>query len=375
MIILKSFFRKRTTKIYFIIFCIMFTSIMTIFSFTNYYAKIIDDLFSNNSLMIVSSNIDHYNKIQKTDVVKNIESVVLLKPNKQMNTVKSLPEYIDGVLVGGNEAAQDSLSDISWTVLTLTKLDSVLVLPGSKNGVQLKDNEISIGIREDNYVGFHNDIKKIIGKPIGFYLNEESINFVINSFFPSQWPIFLVSDNVYQQLFEKSKMYSYKVLVNNDMKSRNLLEELKKIDTSEDFKAIVETTYNNEDGNTVARFLDLSDALTFISYIVIVILIIIFIIIIKNIVNDSKKNIMLEKKIGFSNLIIKKNIFLQLTCFGFLSLILSYIISIILNNFINYMFKLNIEIINLFLGVVIYLIMLTIFAVIGLTVKVRINNN
>ncbi len=375
MLILKSFIRKKTTKIYIMIFCIICASIMTMFSFSNYYTKIIDELFQENSLMIISSKTDHYKELKKSSATKDIESIVLLKPNKKINTIKSLPEYIDGSLVGGNEYGEGSLSEISWNALILPKLDSVLVLSGSKYNISLQDNEVAIGIREENYLGFREDIKAITGEQIGFYLEEKPVNFVINKFFSSQWPVILVSDNIYNKFIEQSQLHSYRSLVNNDMESRKLLDEFKKTDTSKEFQAIVETTYNNEDGNSVERFIGLSQALTLISYAVIIIFAIIFVIIIKNIINDNKKNILLEKKIGYSNWQIKKNIFLQLIYFGLLSLIFSCILSIVLNYFINYIFKLNLDIVNFFIGIVIYIIMLVIFMFIGVTIKIRINDN
>ncbi|MDD2495132.1 MAG: hypothetical protein PHE29_08070 [Tissierellia bacterium] len=375
MLILKSFIRKKTTKIYIMIFCVICASIMTMFAFSNYYTKIIDELFQKNSLMIISSKTDYYKELKKSNPTQDVESIVLLKPNKKINTIKSLPEYIDGVLVGNGEYNQDSLSEISWNVLILPKFDSVLVLSGSKYNISLQDNEVALGIREENYLGFQEDIKVITGEQIGFYLEEKPVNFVINKFFSSQWPIILVSDNIYNQFIVQSQLHSYKALVNNDVESRKLIDEFKKTDTSKEFQAIVETTYNNEDGNSVERFIGLSQALTFISYVVIIIFVIIFVIIIKNIINDNKKNILLEKKIGYSNWQIKKNIFLQLICFGLLSLIFSYILSIVLNCFINYTFELNLDIINFFIGLVIYIIMLIIFMFIGLTIKVRINDN
>lgn len=375
MIHLKSFIRKRTTKIYIIVFSVICASIMILFAFTNYYSKIIDKLFEQNSIMVVTSKIDHYQKLKEYKVVESIEPIVLLKPNKKINTFKTLPKYIDGVLVNGDELNQNSLSQIPWDSLSLEELNYILVLPDSKNNINLQDNEVATGIREERLLSFQNDIKTVVGEKVGFCLEDETIEFVIHNFFSSKWPVILVSDNVYSQLEEKSKLHSYQLLINNDMASRKLITELKESDTSEELQAIAQTTYNMEDGNSVARFIELSKVLTLVSYVVIIIFIIIFVIIIKNIVNDSKKNILLEKRIGYNNLQIKKNITLQLICFGLLTLIFSSILSMILNYSINCIFALDLGIINLFVGLILYAIMLIIFVYIGLTLKVRINDN
>lgn len=375
MLSLKSFIRKRTTKIYIIIFSVICTSIMTLFAFTNYYSKIIDELFEQNSIMVVTSKIDHYKKLNEYKVVESIEPIVLLKPNKNISMFKTNPKYIDGVLVNGDELNQKSISRIAWDSLYIDELNYILVLPDSKNNINLQDNEVAIGMREEQLEGYKDDIKEIIGKEIGFYLEDEAIEFVIHSFYSSQWPVILVSDNVYSQLKEKSQLHSYQLLINNDMASRKLIADLKESDKSKEFQAVAQTTYNMKDGNSVARFIELSQILTFVNYVVIMIFIIIFIVIIKNIVNDSKKNIILEKRIGYNNLQIKKNVILQLMCFGLLTLIFSTILSMILNYSINYIFALNLGIINLFVGLIIYTIMLIIFVFIGSTIKVRINDN
>ena len=69
MLLLKEFFRKKTTKIYFFLFTILFLGIMIFFSFAGYYEKLYNDSIKKNSAFIMLSEKDHYEELSESTVL------------------------------------------------------------------------------------------------------------------------------------------------------------------------------------------------------------------------------------------------------------------------------------------------------------------
>ena len=63
--LIRSFFRKKTTKIYIIILSILLSSIFILYNFVNYFREVEENIIAEHSILIVSSNNDYYDYLQK----------------------------------------------------------------------------------------------------------------------------------------------------------------------------------------------------------------------------------------------------------------------------------------------------------------------
>ena len=144
MILLKSFFRKKVTKVYLIILCILIISYFLLSSLIVYFTDTQNEIYSKYSEIVVINNFDIYDKLSQIKDVKNIERVLAFKENKDYKIFADTNcEIYDS---NGNLVASQHNKDnkIMWEVMEREKLeDYVIVYPASKYGYELKDDEIS----------------------------------------------------------------------------------------------------------------------------------------------------------------------------------------------------------------------------------------
>lgn len=376
MLLLRGFFRKKSTKIYLVIFSAMLSCVMSIFMFISYYDVLIDKIYSRSSIVLISDKFDYFKELSNLNPTNKIEEILILKPNKEIRTIMVNPIIIDGIIINKEEVKLNEGTEdrISWAQLMYYKFDSLLTYPSSRQNLELDNNEVAIGINTFDYNEMSRAVKNIIGKPIGFYFNDNPIEFTIAEVYPTQWPEILVSETVYTQMYESKQTYSYKTFVSSEKEANQLNRELEKIRSNNEMQISVSASFNSKDGDNETRFKDLIYVLKLVSYAVIFIFGIIFNIIIKNVINDDKKNILFKTSIGYSKWQIKKNIIIQLIMLGFLSLVFSYLLSIFLSLVVNYGFDLNLKILSFKILFIISLIVLSALAFVGLKTQIRIND-
>ena len=81
MLLLKEFFRKKTTKIYFVILTIIFLGITVFFCFAGYYEKLYNDSIKKNSAFIMLSEKDHYEELNKSNILFDIQRGLIFEPD------------------------------------------------------------------------------------------------------------------------------------------------------------------------------------------------------------------------------------------------------------------------------------------------------
>ena len=71
MLLLKSFFRAKTTRIYLIIMCLVFSLFFIVNNSRNYYSNIIDDYYEGERI-IIEADLSEYAKIKKLPNIKKV---------------------------------------------------------------------------------------------------------------------------------------------------------------------------------------------------------------------------------------------------------------------------------------------------------------
>lgn len=361
MILIKGFFRKLSTKVYLLIFSILLTVIITIMSFINYYTEILDQMYRENSFMVVITKTDYYNKLSSYKSIISIEEALLFEPNKNYKAIVN-EDYViikDGVVVDSKE--NGGATRMNWEDFMIgegTSGNFIVVFPSNRNGIELKDDEVALSL--DPFTYHKKDIAQgIVGEKIGFYYKSKNYEYTINGFYPTEIPGMLVSNRVFQTMNENKDLYAYLVKFNSKKSSTSVAQKLKQSDKN--IEVLNRQRYYAEnDGMSSARLIDLIDILGFVSNTIILIFVTIFIVAIKNIIKDSKENMALEKMLGYNHHQIKYCLFSKLIILSGISLIVSTLLSVIINIIINYYYQTELMIFNIMLLSTLYIIVVII---------------
>lgn len=207
MILLKSFFRKKITKVYLIILCILIISYFLLSSLIVYFTDTQNEIYSKYSEIVVINNFDIYDELSQIKDVKNIERILAFKENKDYKIfVDANYEIYDS---NGNlvDSQHNEDNKIMWEVMEREQLeDYVLVYPASRYGYELKDDEIIIAINDFWYDSYEkSSYNEIINQKIGFFYNNQNIEFNICDVIKVNMSSLLISDNLYNELIEKKR--------------------------------------------------------------------------------------------------------------------------------------------------------------------------
>ena len=337
----KGFFRNKKNKVYFIIFVVTLTCMLLLLAFKNYFINIKDMIFSENSIMIVNSNEDYYTYLSKNKNVLQIERIALLSPNYNCDTIvkgnyvisKPTGEIIDSYLENLDE------KKISWDLLEIIGFNHILVY----NDSSLNDNEVILGIDSNFYDYYEEIISENIGEKVDFYFEKDELSLNIASIKNEKWPKVIVSENTFNNLIKHQKKYSYTIKLKSKDKSYDLKSEIKKLENNDENSVVLETSYQEDDAKYYEKVDKLLTSLNIALYIVMSVFLIVLFVVFKNIFMDMKKVNDIEKKIGYTKLLIKfiafsKILLLYMLSF-IVSLFLTFIIIFIIGLFIEFKFN------------------------------------
>lgn len=322
MILLKGFFRKKTTKIYLGIFVLLLSSVLILYSFSDYYKQLSDNLFSKSSYVILASKTDNYDILEKNTNVSNIERALLFKPDYSYEIGNSVLTWSSFLIMSEGIANE-----------------SILIL-SSEN---LKENEIALGL------SFKLDETEIdiVGNKIGIFNEEKKMEFIVTELYESLFPEMRISNNLFQQLYKQNNLCTYKLTVENSEAADSLVKNLKKLEKKKNGTVFLKTKYNSEE--TLNNYLILErivNSLNLACNIAIFIISIIFFSIIRNIIKDDYKSINVNILLGYTRRQIKKDSFFKIIILGLITFLIVPIISSCSLFIINKTLQLNLIIFN-----------------------------
>lgn len=358
--VIKSFLRQKVIKVYLIILSILITIAITLSSLTNYFSYIQNDIFQKNSKLIVVTEKDEYKNLVNIKEINNLKKALVFKENKSYNTFS------------------DSKEDkIQWFTLETEKLKNyILVKPAKEFNLELSNDEIVIGLNSFWYDSYGNEIvNDLINQNIGFLYNNKNVEFSIKKVIPVDSSILIISDNLYKTMIKDQELYAYEGKIDSIKHEFLVNEKLKFIKDTESSAVSLSTFYKGDTSTEVCDLYDLLDLLTFISYIYLAILFIILIIIFKNILSDYKKNAILNRKIGYSNLKIKLETFKSLFLLFIFSIFISVFLYIIIICLSYLFFKINLLILNIQFLLNLFSLCTIIIAIICILKKYKLSSN
>ena len=284
MIILKSFYRKKNTRIYLTVITLIFTAIISLFIARSYNVGQANQNLSKSYLRF-TANKEAINDIAKIKGISNINYSII------------------GYLI--NEETQNNPE----------QENRILIFP---------DEQISMGYAtacDDSFYVFNLNIPNATN----IYVNHQKLNFNINNYIKEQnktnYYHLHINPNDFNNLSKEVNEYTYIINLNKWLSRKNVIKELKeKIPSLKDFE---EYEYN-------IKTQDYSQMNILIFTVLLITLSIIYIIVliinIKNILIDENRNTRLYQCLGFTDKIIKKYYTLEITSLLILSLLISIIL-------------------------------------------------
>lgn len=325
MILLKGFFRKRTTIIYSIIISTLLTSVILLFMFIKYYSILNTTYFETNSYIMIVSKYNHGGFLKTNENISNFEKGLIFEP-----------DYTYGVLKKQNleDVQSDNQVNVFWEDLMIKHPnigEGIFVFPDDDLGE--KEVALVFGTNILNKPDFNTDIATLTinynNKKIGFYYNTEKIEFIIKNVNKSNFSELRISNIVFQELSKENNIFIYKVTTKSILKANLIIEKLKFIDNDEESIISLNQRYTDNELDSV-KLNEIINILSIISYVIIFIFFFVLLIVLGNIVKDEYNNIIINKLMGYNKNQIKKYLTVNIFVLILNSFILSAVTSIIL---------------------------------------------
>ncbi len=357
--IIKSFFRKKITKIYLIIALIIITAIFLLFSFIDYYSKLESDIYGKYATFVIESDNDSLDLLKKIKGIDSIERVLTFYPDSSYDVLINVTndyEMVEGAIVSELESG----NKISWTSLSYGAINNKIVVVADES---LNGNELRIGLMEIDYNSYINNediINNTIGALIGFYNEDESIEFEVKELYMSKYPELSISKELFDELLAQEEKYTYRANVVDYYEIRAQKDELIETGKLENQTVVLDVTFYNNAHNTVSQLSEVTNILTIVSYICILIFLLFILITNKNQIFDIKNNVNLERKIGYSKLAIRFNVFKRLFLLYTLAFVMSLVLLLIIFLLVNLVFDVELWYCDVTIIIVSYLVIIAI---------------
>ena len=376
MILIKGFFRKKTTKVYLLLFSVLFVSIIILFSYINYFVSMANDIFKDHSQILIISKTEKLDELNKSKNL-NLEKAIALIPNYDYKVLgRSCKVIFNQNRVKVDEYITDDCSGLKWEYFYMhPSSEFIMLFPASRRNLDLEKNQIAIGMQSDILKIYDDsgDLEKIKDQKIGFYNNKKNIEFKVSKFYSSEFKEMVISDTDFEELYKNSDLYAYKGILKDYRTDSSVESELRE---QEDIELVsVGQAYSDYSKmQSLENFKDLVSSLTLVSYLMVFIFIIVFITVIRNTILDEYKNIRTERLLGYNKNQARKYLLLKLFALNILTFIIGTTASILIIILLNYS-KVNLNIFNYSLLFKIYGSMLLISLFFCLLNGIRINKN
>ena len=325
MLLLKEFFRKKTTKIYFFLFTILFLGIIIFFCFANYYSGLYDHAIKKNSAFVMLSEKDHYDELNKSNILFDIQRGLIFEPDYSYTILgrQGMEVKKDGQVILKKDPIYGE-SEFFWEDFTEFN-NNIVVFKASDYNLSLNSGEIALGYLPNSRFT-DEKLAELIDKKLGFNIGNLKKEFIITDFYKSPLLSMAISDEDFANLVNYSSLYFYKASVKDLKKAEKLEISLKNLEKNNNYTVHLYVWNDGVEGDKIIELAKIVEILKNVSYLISILFVIVFYFIVKNIVKDELKNSMLKRMIGFTRWQSLKILFMQL----FLLTIASFIISIFL---------------------------------------------
>lgn len=340
MILIKEFFRRSTTKIYLVLLTVIIVAITLLLNFSNYYKNIVNDVYLENSHVLITSTDELIDKLENNQSIFNIEQVAIVNHDE----TKEIDNYL----------LYDSISE------------SIILTEATEEQEQ---NDITLNIIHFNYKNIE-DIDELINKKVLLKNDNHQKEYNISSIKESKFNNISLSKEELDKFTKSQNNYTYLFKVTNYQEIDNIIKDLEE---ENDAKCLrLEYLETNAQVETIKSLEEMVPLLYNSSKYLMIAFTIILLLIIHNILSDEMDNMKLEWIIGF-----QRHNFFTILLSKIISLLLSTIVlSSLLYLLISYIILNVLEInVKLFAKEILYLIPITlIVSIIYITIFVIRNN-
>lgn len=360
MLLLKEFFRKKTTKIYFFLFTILFLGIIIFFSFAGYYEKLYNDSIKKNSAFIMLSEKDHYEELSESTVLFDIKRGLVFKPDYDYTLLgrQGVDIQKDGQVILKKDPIPGE-SEFFWE--DFTEFDeNIVIFKASDYNLSLNSGEVALGAKESLS---NKNLSELLNKKLGFKSGEFKIEFTITDFYESPLSFMAIADEDFAKLVKYSSLYFYKASVKDLKKAEKLESKLRNLEKNNNYKASLCIWESTGDTQNIMELNSIVDTLKSVSYLIALLFIIVFYLLIKNVIKDEMSSNMLKRMIGFTKWQSLKILFMELFLLTIASFIISIFLAKISIHIINKNFFLKLSLNNLFMLFLTYMFVIIIILI------------
>ncbi len=332
--IIRSFFRKTTTRIYILLLSVIITVVGLLNSYNIYIEENIDKIYHASNLLIITTKEDNFENIINDERIDSVREALEFHPTESDRILENDPNI-------NNPLTWESLAYYSYNT----------VLAFSDKNSNLKNNEILLGIDSVQYENSKSIIEKYKGKKIKTLFMEQEYEFIIKDVFDaSLHPEFIISNKMFNALMTRkdSNIYTAKLKRLKDENDINKdYSKLKKYDDDTIRVGVSCNSYRDisceklNDYQTQLKGIRTITTLLYLAFIAM------YIIISKNIINDLDINSKLEAILGYKKCELKINMFKRIFSMTIINYMLSIILSIALTSVLNERYNLDLVIFNL----------------------------
>ena len=296
--ILKSFYRKKSTCVYLVIITLLFLVLSAMLIINRYLEEIKNNYYLDSNLVLIESSVDYKNLLENYNDIINIERCILFS-------------YTDDLI------KQSYINDLNIN-------NKVIVYPDA----DLENDEIILGLMSYYYEFIKSNIDGILNESIKVNFEGEELNLdLVDVIDNKRKSNIYIAKKLFEELAVNNYFYTFNIMTENKEKEvRKYLNEnidgevyYLKYELADDY------VFNEKINNYIA----ISKVLTLV---LCGGLLLILIIINKNIIADVDKNIMLEYKLGVRPIDIKKNVMKRLISLHGISFMISIIVVLIICN-------------------------------------------
>ncbi len=315
--IVRSFFRRATTKIYVLLLVTIITVVCILNSSNISLNNQIDKIYRYTNLFIVSTKEDAYNKLKNDSRINNTRRAIAL----------SSASLTDAMV----EDDYNRNHPISWTLLTYYAINTMLAYRDESNN--LKNNEIAIGLDALTYSNSSNILDKYTGKEVHVAYKEKEYTFVIKELYDAgMFSEFKIAAPTYDEFLKEEERFIYTANINREKYQDPILKEYDQLRKYDEDK-IGAGNFNDEREEASYEIfeqykIELKN-LNIATYVLYIIFLLMFIIISKNILEDIATDIKLESILGYNKTNIRINVLKRIISMYATNILISIVVSII----------------------------------------------
>jgi len=340
MLLIKSFLKKKRTKIYIVILTTLFNVLFLLNSFEIYVNKLYGEEHMRTSTLVMYSKNNHEDVIKNFKGVKDYRRALSFNPGSDSEIIYS--PKMEMTENGLEYAESRDESKLVWSNLIREK-NTILAFSSNTCENRVTDNRIDLYMATRRYD--ENLIDEYKGKTINISYNGREISFVLNNVYKMRGIEHVcISDEIYNELIKEEQNYNFEINIKDYKYLETFTNKYHNIDSEKEYMLGEYIYYGNpedsQQSSILSSMLDIIGTTYFISTII---FFFVTISVIQDLVMSEEKDILLLKQLGFNKYQTLLSSIKNILLLDLITISLAIIINLLLDVIINKIFKLAIS--------------------------------